>query len=161
MTTTTTSNYDDLVTMKQSAEQFGVSLNAVHKWRFRYDDFPEPAVKLDSVYLYRISDLWDWYMAKWPDRVGQLQVYLHRTVVDETGVVLTDTSQFGLAPEARGYIKAVRDLQYENWKVWSTSMGFVAEQDTNTHIWALDPSSEPEDWFIYEQRYKTAGRREK
>ncbi len=152
---------EDLITVAKAAVKFGVVPNTVRIWRHRFDDFPEPAMVLGTNYnLYRMSDLWDWYILKWPDRVGRLQVYLHRYTLDGAGLMELETSQFGPAPEARGYLKAVRDFQYKDWRVWSTGTGFIAEKHGDIHVWALDPSEEPEDWFIYEQRYKAAGRRE-
>ena len=154
--------YDDLVTVADIAKQFGVTPDTVRKWRHRFDTFPQPTQKVHSqLNLYRMSELWDWYIVKWPDRVARLGVYLHRFVIDDQGMVDATSSAFGPAPEARGYLKAVRDFQYQDWKIWFTGMGFVAEKGTMTHIWALDPTKEPEKWFLYEKRYKTAGRREK
>ena len=152
----------ELVTVAQIAKEFGVAPDTIRKWRRRFDNFPQPAQEPHSqLHLYRMSELWDWYIIKWPDRVARLQVYLHRLEIDGQGVVSTSSAEFGPAPEARGYLKAVRDFHYQDWTVWFTGMGFVAEKGTMTHIWALDPTKEPEKWFIYERRYKTAGRREK
>jgi len=153
---------NDLISLKYAAERFGVTTQTVRKWRARFDDFPKPALSPSPHYhLYQMSDLWDWYVIKWPERVGRLEMYLHRFVIEETGLAEVTTSLFGPTPESRGYLKAIRDLQYTDWKFWYTATGFVAEKDATTHIWALDPSEEPEDWFIYEQRYKAVGRREK
>ena len=154
-------NETDLVTVSHIAEKFEVTPATIRIWRYRYDDFPEPAMELRPSYnLYRMSEMWDWYIVRWPDRIGRLTVYLHRFTIDDVGPSEPDTSEFGPAPEARGYLKAVRDFQYEDWRIWFTGMGFVAEKDGVSHLWALDPSPEPEDWFIYEQRYKAVERRE-
>lgn len=152
-----------LVTTTQAAHQFDVVPNTVQQWRHRYADFPEPAKVVKEFHcLYYMSDLWGWYLAKWPDKdkVSQLRVYLHRFVLDIDLNVTIDSTDFGPVSEARGYLKAIRDFQYDDWRVWSTPMGFIAEKDAITHIWALDPTEEPQHWFIYEKRYKAAGRRE-
>jgi hypothetical protein len=155
---------DELVTVAQIAEQFGVTPNTVRIWRFRHEDFPKPTKTLPGNYnMYNMSELWDWYILRWPERASRLMVYLHRFALDGSELVKTTTSSFGPAPEARGYLQAVRDFKYaETWHVWATGMGFVAERGPETHIWALDPTKEPDHWFVYEKRYKTAAdRREK
>lgn len=153
--------YTDIVSVGQLASTFGVDTDTIRLWRHRYDDFPEPAMLRHERYpLYRMSEMWAWYINKWPDRAWRMRVFLHKFTLDGAGVSEVTTSDFGPTPEARGYLKAIRDYQYQDWKVWSTGLGFVAEKDGHTHIWALDPAEEPQEWFVYEQRYKAVGRRE-
>jgi len=151
---------EELVGVSEIAALFDRTPDTIRKWRQRDVGFPEPV--LDRYHpLYRMSDVWHWYITRWPERAWQMKLYLHRFTLDGTGLKATDTSDFGPNPEARGYLKAVRDYEYGDWKVWSTTLGFVATKDGITHIWALDPAEEPQEWFVYEQRYKAAGRREK
>lgn len=153
--------YADVVSVGQIARAFGCTPDNIRLWRNRYDDFPEPVMRRHQRYpLYRMSDMWDWYINRWPDRAWRMKVYLHKFILDGSGLKESDSFDFGPTPEARGYLKAVRDYEYGDWKVWSSPLGFVAEKDGHTHIWALDPAEEPQEWFIYEQRYKAAGRRE-
>lgn len=153
---------EGLVTVANAAETFGVAPQTFYVWRQRYDNFPDPAVKLNPQYhLYRMSDLWDWYGLQWPNRVNDLKTYLHKFVLDGYGLTSTETVDFGPMAQAQGYLKAIRDSEYNEWRVWSTKHGFVAEYGDEVHIWALDPMEEPQEWFIYQQRYKAVGRREK
>lgn len=150
---------EGLVSLGRIADEFDITGPTLRKWRQRYDDFPSPVMEPSKRYpLYRLSDLWDWYIQRWPERSSRREVYLHKFTLDGAGVVGVETSPFGPVPQASGYLKAVRDLLYGDWQVWSTKTGFVAQSDGHTHIWATDPAEAPQEWFVYEQRYKTAGR---
>ena len=152
---------DGYVSLTEISKMLDILPGTIRQWRLRYDDFPEAAVQHHKKYpLYRTSDIWHWYITTWPERAWKTKVYLHKFVLDGSGLKESDSFTFGPTAEARGYLKAVRDHEYGDWQVWSTPLGFVATKDGHTHIWALDPAEEPQDWFIYEQRYKAAGRRE-
>ena len=53
----------DLVGAAEIAQRLGIDVSAVHKWRQRYDDFPEPVARL------RAGLVWAWPdVAQWVER---------------------------------------------------------------------------------------------
>lgn len=140
------------------AELVGVKKNTVAKWRQVHDDFPNFVHGTPNFPLYRERDFMNWYIAKWPQRADTITRWVHRFKIGPTG------SEHELlvsrpAAEALAYMRVLRDFQYQDWKVTTSSMGFVAKKDGTTHVVAVD-TKDPEDWFVYETRILNA-RREK
>lgn len=147
--------------LKEMAELCGVAKDTIKRWRLRYDDFPGHINDNERYRLYSRAQFTNWYASKWPERVGRWPVTLHRIFVDH-GQVSQATIDIGPIEEGRGYLRAVRDLKYGDWRVWSTDDGFGAERGSEVHIWALDTSRDtPEEWFVYLSRYKAAGELQK
>ena len=47
-----------LLRLSQWAEEIGVPMNTINKWKIRFDDFPEPAQVITStMHLYHPRDL--------------------------------------------------------------------------------------------------------
>lgn len=139
------------------AKMLGVRKNTIRQWRHRYEDFPEPTLGTNLEYpWYSTQEIIQWYLRQWPERAASWQVRLHRYYVNSTdGLRELSTVDFGPVSEARGYLKAIRDLQYRDWRTWHTSEGLVAERGNDIHIWYLDPTGgDPEEWFVYQSRIK-------
>lgn len=61
-------NTDDLVGAAEIAERLSTTLNTVHSWRRRHDDFPEPVAKL------RQALVWAWPDVEvWAQQTGRLR----------------------------------------------------------------------------------------
>jgi hypothetical protein len=151
----------EVIDLKGMAELCDVAKDTIKRWRLRYDDFPSHINDNERYRLYSRAQFTNWYAGKWPEKVGRWPVRLHRIFVDQSAVSQTSVD-LGPIEESRGYLRAVKDLRYGDWRVWSTDEGFAAEKGTQVHIWALDTSKDtPEEWFVYLSRYKTAGRLEK
>jgi hypothetical protein len=148
----------DLIDTRGVARMFDVKIDTVRKWRNRSPDFPEPVVGSikDHHPWYDPGDITHWYLARWPERSATWPVRLHRFYVSGADGSREETTiDFGPVMEARGYLRAVADLQYRDWRTWRSSEGLVAERGNDTHIWFLDPTGdEPLDWFVYQARVK-------
>ena len=62
-------NVDDLVGAAEIARRCGLGKSTVvHDWRYRYEDFPEPVLKLDAALI------WEWpAVEKWAREKGRLK----------------------------------------------------------------------------------------
>jgi hypothetical protein len=149
------------LTVAGLARLAGVQHDTIRQWRYRYEDFPEPASTDDLGHArYDQAQFILWFLERKPEKAAGWECQLHRFTVTSTGSTHVDTSPFGVYLEARGYLRAVRDHLYGEWVIWHTRDGFCAEKDGQVDIWAIDPTQgEPEEWFVYEQRYKAAGRK--
>lgn len=150
-----------LVRASELGELVGADANTVRKWRLRFDDFPERAEGTTVKYpYYYTKDFLEWYERRWPERAQLWPTRLFYFEVGPTGSEEPQVSDFGPRSEAIGYLRAIRDIKYDGWTVWFSRQGFVADRDGVTHIWHLDWLGEdPEEWFIYEQQLKAAGKR--
>lgn len=65
-------NFDvsNLVGHAEIAERLKVRADTVHKWRQRYDDFPEPFADLAIGPVFWWPDVEAWYEGKHPDNPG-------------------------------------------------------------------------------------------
>jgi hypothetical protein len=82
---------------------------------------------------------------------------IHRFQVSTEGVRLT-TERSGNLDYAQGYLKAIRDLMFADWRVFYTKDGFSAHKGAESEVWVVDPTDlDPEPWYVYDTRFKTAG----
>lgn len=147
-----------LISTGQIGRIFGVQANTVRMWRRRYDDFPEPETTVPYA-MYDVGKLQRWHVSKWPNKVERWNVRIHRyQISSESGVRLT-TTELGNYDYAQGYLKAVRDLMFGDWRVFFTPEGFSAHKGSDTEVWVIDPTDrDPEPWYVYDSEYKTGGR---
>ena len=147
-----------LVTQPEIARTFGVTKDAVVKWRTRYRDFPKPA-SVDPYPRYNLDEVERWYAAKWPDRVmvsGQVKIH-HFSITPGGSQVTTSTS--GSLDFARGYLTGLRVGAYAEWRCFQTKEGFSAHRGNETHVYVINPTSaEPEEWYVYDSRFKATGK---
>lgn len=145
-----------LVSTGRIGSIFGVEGNTVRVWRIRYDDFPEPETTVPYP-MYDMGKIQRWYASRWPDRTGS-HMRIHRYQVSPEGVRLTSKDS-GNLDYAQGYIKAVRDLMFGDWRVFFTKDGFSAHKGNESEVWVVDPTdAEPEPWYVYDTRFKTGGK---
>jgi hypothetical protein len=145
-----------LVSTGRIGHIFGVEGNTVRVWRQRYDDFPAP--ETDVPYpMYDLGKIQRWHASRWPNRVDRWQMRIHRFRASSEGVKLT-TTKSGNLDFAQGYLKAIRDLMFGDWRVFYTKDGFSAHKGGDTEVWVVDPTDEdPEPWYVYDTRFKTMG----
>lgn len=136
---------------------FGVEANTVRVWRLRYDDFPEPETTIPYP-MYDLGKIQRWHASRWPDRTDRWHMRIHRYQVSPEGVRLS-TRDSGNLDFAQGYVKAVRDLMFGDWRVFYQKEGFSAHKGNETEVWVIDPTDlEPEPWYVYDTRFKTGGK---
>lgn len=146
-----------LISAGRIGRVFGVQANTVRQWRRRYEDFPDP--ETDNPYpMYDLSKMQRWYANRWPGRLDRWHMRIHRYRVSPDGVQLTTTDS-GNLDYAQGYVRAIRDLLFADWRVFYTKDGFSAHKGAETEVWVVDPTDlEPEPWYVYDTRYKTGGK---
>lgn len=131
-----------------------VPRDTVRKWRTRYDSFPEATHGSVTFPFYSRDEITNWYIRQWPEKASTWPVTLHRFYVSPEHRE-NKSVEFGPMAEARGYLKAIRDLQYRDWQTWHSSDGLVAERGNDVHVWYLDSlNGEPQEWFVYQGRIK-------
>lgn len=140
------------------AKIFGVTRDAIPKWRKRYADFPENR-GVPEYPLYDPREVMEWYARQWPGRAQMWPVRLHRFQVN-TGQVKLTTTTLGPYGEAVGYLQGIRQSLFDSWRVFATRDGFSAHRGPETEVWVLDPTTDqdPEPWYVYDARFKAVGR---
>lgn len=145
-----------MVSTGQLGPIFGVQANTVRVWRKRYPDFPDPETTVPYP-MYDLGKMQRWHASRWPNRVDRWQMRIHRFQASTGGVRLT-TQRSGNLDYAQGYLKAVRDLMFADWRVFYTKEGFSAHKANDIEVWVVDPTEyDPEPWYVYDTRFKTAG----
>lgn len=146
-----------LVSTGRIGRIFGVQGNTVRVWRRRYDDFPDPETTVPYP-MYDLGKIQRWHAGRWPELTDRWHMRIHRYRVSPEGVRLT-TQDSGNLDYAQGYLKAVRDLMFGDWRVFYTKDGFSAHKRNETEVWVVDPTDlEPEPWYVYDARFKTGGK---
>lgn len=146
-----------LVSVGQIARTFGVQPDSVRKWRNRHKDFPKPETEIPYP-MYDLGKVQKWHASKWPNKVERWSMRIHRYQVSNEGVRLTTTAS-GNYDFAQGYLKAVRDLMFGDWRVFYQKDGFSAHKGGDTEVWVIDPTDhEPEPWYVYDSRFKAGGK---
>lgn len=147
-----------LVSSGRIGRIFGVEANTVRQWRRRYDDFPDPETT-NPYPMYDLGKLQRWHASKWPDKLDRWRIRIHRYRVSSTEGVRLTTKESGNLDFAQGYLKAVRDLKFGDWRVFYTKDGFSAHKGGETEVWVIDPTDlDPEPWYVYDTRFKTGGK---
>lgn len=141
---------DRILRTSQLGPLVGKRAATIHKWRERYPDFPKYDHGNEDYPLYSEKKFLNWYINKWPERADNITRYVHRFVV-RLGAGEYQMVKSGSQRDMVAYVHAVRDVAYPDWKIKSSSIGFVASKDGSTIIMVVDAET-PEDWFIYEQR---------
>lgn len=146
-----------LVSSARIGRIFGVQANTVRIWRRRYNDFPDPD-QTNPYPMYDLAKIQRWYATRWPERLDRWHMRIHRYQVSPRGVRLT-TRDSGNLDYAQGYVKAIRDYMFGGWRVFYTRDGFSAHKGDESEVWVVDPTDlEPEPWYVYDTRFKTAGK---
>lgn len=147
----------NLESASKLARRFGVTREAIPKWRQRYPDFPENR-GVPEYPIYDPREVMEWYANRWPERMWSYPCRLHHYTV-KTGDVQLETIDLGPYSQAIGFLQGIRQSRFETWRVFATAQGFSAHNADQTEVWVLDlTDQDPEPWYVYDARFKAVGR---